>query len=97
MLAKLSFLNQLKVETIFLVKINEELNWTLCCHGSRVEVDSCPLFSTIPNRFTSISVILNLLAKLDVTQICQGSPVKEFQSLVDVRGGVFMDSTGMCT
>lgn len=91
--AKLSIdTDLLLADATFLVKVDEELRWTLSCHGIVVEVDKCCDLLTIPPQLHSAGALLDLLHAL---QAIRGNPVSDFQSLVDVHGTNFMDSTGM--
>lgn len=77
-----------------LVKIGESLNWSVSCHSILVEVGQCPALATTPSRLTDDTAVLDLLSLLNGLEVCQGSPVSDFEELVQARGGVFMDSTG---
>ena len=77
-----------------LVKIDESLNWSVSCHGILVEVSQCQALVATPSRLTDDNAVLELLSLLNGLEVCQGSPVPDFEELVEARGGVFMDSTG---
>ena len=81
-------------DATFVVKVDEELRWTLSCHGVAVEVDKCCDLRTIPPQLHSAGALLDLLHALQAIRVCCGNPVSDFQSLVDVHGTNFMDSAG---
>ena len=92
-------LHILSTNVEYVVKVDEELKWSLCCHS--VIVENCSVLSKIPQRLTSSSELVELLNTLQSAQICQGNPVCDFRPLVDARGVEFRDATGvyacMCT
>lgn len=87
-------LPHLSADATFLVKVDDDLRWTLSCHGVRVEVAECQVLCGVPCQLSSASVVLDLLCTLQTAQVCCGNTISDFQSLVDNRGGDFKDSTG---
>ena len=59
-----------------------------------MEIGQCQALGTTPSRLTNDTAVLDLLSSLNGLEVCQGSPVSDFEELVQARGGVFMDSTG---
>ena len=86
----------LSADTTYLVRVDEELRWSLSCHGLLVEVDQCSVLATIPHTIASAGALLHLLHTLEETQICCGNPASDFKSLVEARDGIFKDSSGVC-
>lgn len=84
----------LSANASMLVKVDEELKWSLSCHGVLVEIGQCCILAAVPPRLTSVQAVLDLLATLQEVAVCLGNPVNDFRQLVDDRGTEFMDSTG---
>lgn len=85
----------LSASASFLVKVDEELKWTLSCHGALVDIEQCGVLDGVPCQLNTARAVLDLLATLQESQICCGNPVRDFKALVDARGGIFKDSSGI--
>ena len=86
----------------FLVRVDNDMSWTLSYHGIRLEAEQCQASAAIPRRITSVSDVTSLLSIVNASRICCGNPVEDFKELVDVHRGEFRDATGvssmyMCT
>ncbi len=84
----------LSASATFVVRVDEDLRWTLSCHGTLVEVEQCKVLDTVQRQLCSAGAVIDLLSTLQASTICRGNPVVDFQQLVDAKGGEFQDSTG---
>ena len=87
----------LSADTTLFVKVDEELMWSISCHGILVEVGQTRVLTSIPPRVNSIGAVLNLLKTLQEVAVCCGNALNDFRQLAEVRGSEFKDSTGVNT
>lgn len=78
-----------------LIKVDNDLIWTMSCHGVQLETEHCQALAAIPQQITCVSDIMNLFSLVDGSRICCGNPIEDFKDLVDVHGGEFRDETGL--
>ena len=76
----------------FLVRVDNDMSWTLSYHGVRLEAEQCQALAAIPQRITSVSDVTSLLSIVDASRMCCGNPVEDFKELVDVHRGVLVCS-----
>ena len=50
----------LDVSTSFLVKVDRNLEWTLGCHGVQVQINQCPVVSTIPRIISCTNDLIHI-------------------------------------
>ena len=79
----------------FILKVSNDLSWSLSCHGMLVEIDQCHAFTAVESRVSSAKALLQIIETLQLSQVCCGNAVSDFQSLVDARGASFKDATGI--
>ena len=89
-LAKLSVDVQiLTANATLLLKVDEELRWSVSCHGILVEVGESHILTSVPTQLNSIGAVLDLLSTLQKAAVCCGNAVSDFRQLADARGGEF--------
>lgn len=95
-LVKLSVnVDVLTANATLLVKVDEELRWSISCHGNLVEVGQSRVLTSIHPRVNSIGAVLDLLSTLQEVAVCCGNALSDFRELAEVRGSEFKDSTGV--
>lgn len=85
----------LSADATLFVKVDEELRWSISCHGILVEVGQTRVLTSIPPRVNSIGTVLNLLKTVQEVAVCCGNALSDFRQLAEVRGSEFKDSTGV--
>ena len=85
----------LDVSTSFVVKVDRNLEWTLGCHGVQVQIDQCPVVSTIPRSISCTNDLIHILTACSNSHVCSGNPIEDFSELVEENGGIFKSSTGI--
>ena len=94
--AKMSVdIHLLSANAALLLKVDEELRWSLSCHGVIVEVDQSHILTAVPPQLNSVRAVLDLLSTLLEVAVCCGNAVNDFRQLVDAHGTEFMDATGV--
>ena len=65
------------------------------CHGVQVQIDQCPVVSTIPRSISCTNDLIHILTACRNSHVCSGNPIEDFSELVEENGGIFKSSTGI--
>ena len=74
---------------------DHNLEWNLGCHGVQVQIDQCPVVSTIPRSISCTNDLIHILTACSNSHVCSGNPIEDFSELVEENGGIFKSSTGI--
>lgn len=74
------------------LSVHDDFVWQAEVGGRSIPI----LHFNFQNRLDSLSAVSKLVSVIDNGTICCGNPDSKFLSLVKLRKGKFMDSSGMC-
>ena len=79
--------------TSFIVKVDNNLKWSLSYNGMLVKNQQHCGFSIL-EEIKCLNDVLTVLSSVQVSHVCCGNSVEEFKQLVDDHCGEFKDSEG---
>ena len=79
--------------TTFIIKVDHNLKWSLCCNGILVKNEQTLGDLNDSQQITSLNDLLTILSSVQVSCICCGNSVEEFKNLIKDRGD-FKDLEG---
>ena len=75
-------------------QLSQECSWDLRVCGYVLDPKNCTLLRNFSCHLSNVSSILDIVSTLNSSKICVGNGDEKFESLADVRKGVFKNRAG---